>query len=290
MELSFIFDYICREINLLILIPLLIMNKIPFLKLTLSNAQKVLLAFLLFAGISTVSKAQLIVGGKVGTATSAFAHDYSSNISSKKTGLVVGGFANYQVLDFLGATAEINYAQEGGKALDPSYLYHQGSITINDMRKVSSDVTLHTLEIPLMVNLTPFDFDEDIMPVIYGGISFDAILAARTKDLIYDDDYNKILANRSKENVTSSFEYWNYTAVLGAGLLFKGSSFEYMLDVRYKPGFRMINNLAQLNIDNWGTADDFSYNSLQVSLKVGFDAGGFSLGGGGGAATEPSGY
>jgi hypothetical protein len=203
-------------------------------------------------------------GFKIGGAISNF----SQNIQRAKNGIAVGGFVEYQMMPYLGIELDVLYQQEGANQVDPGMIYHASSISIDNVTKVNSNVTLNTLHVPLLLSINAPDLGNVCPKILLGG-SFDYYLSAITKDLYHDDVNNLILADRQKEDVTSSFASTNYCAIGGIGIDFYGNNLKYGIEVRYKMGLKTINNLATYNIGNF-YKEDFSSNSFQVLFTVSF--------------------
>lgn len=206
-------------------------------------------------------------GFRAGVSSSAFSQDYRS-FTKQSYGVVAGAFICFNFTNFLGLSVEPMYAQEGANQLNPAYIYYSSSITLNQEEKVNSNVTLHNLEVPVLLNFT-IPVELAIKPRFLIGGSFDYIYKAYTRDLIHDLSYDVVLSNRGLEDITSSLEYFNYCVIAGAGLDFETETLNYSLSVRYKVGLQPVSNLATLNVDNTGK-DDFSYNSLHILFGVSF--------------------
>jgi hypothetical protein len=101
------------------------------------------------------------------------------------------------------------------------------------------------------------------------GYSFDYFLTVNSKDMIMASGTSGTsipIANRTSENVSSSFEKWNMGPVAGVGINFPGNKFNISFDVRYKVGLRNINNMSGLNISNGQY--NFSVNTLLFYLTI----------------------
>lgn len=236
------------------------------------------LAFLLLFSIKLNAQGPgtFTAGGQVGITSSTLTNDIHNYYGSeRKLGFAIGGYARYQALPFLGASAEVLYAQEGAANISPYLIYYEASLSsLNDIRKINSNVTLHNLEVPILVNIFVPGFDNDVEPRVFVGSSFDFILKAVAKDLVADqsgyyDEPDIVLSERSKDDVTSSFEYFNIGLVLGTGFSFYGGDVGMSIDIRYKIGLRDINNLGTLNYDNSYYPPEFSNNCLMVMMGVG---------------------
>lgn len=212
-------------------------------------------------------------GAKLGAAFSGFTH-HQEVFSEKRAGFAIGAFAEYTVIPMVGVSAELNYVQEGAFHVTPSLIYPEDRVNVTDnISKQASDVRLHSLQIPVLVNVRAPYLSGNVIPKLIMGYSFDFILKAKSKDMLYISDPNSNIVDlpiekRSTETVSSSFKDFNMGPVLGLGLDFKGDKFTYMFEARYKIGIKDINNLGSLNIYN--EENDFSVNTLTITMGIGF--------------------
>jgi len=183
-----------------------------------------------------------------------------------KTGLAAGLFAEFKPITFLGVSLEANYLMEGAFHVSPYLIYPYSSVNYTSgIYKYASDVTLHNIDIPLLINLRPIS--EGVSPTISLGYAFDIFLTANSRDMIMANGAVAMPVNdRSIENVSSSFEKWNTGPVAGVGINFPGVKYNYSFDVRYKVGVRNINNPA--GPDNLNGQFNFSVNTLVFYLTI----------------------
>jgi len=206
-------------------------------------------------------------GLHLGSSFSGFTH-HQEVFSQLKSGLAAGLFAELKPVPFLGISVETDYLMEGAFHVSPYLIYPESSIIYSGglIYKYSSDVTLHNIHIPILVNIRPIT-GGGVSPTISLGYSFDFFLNANSHDMIMSSGISTIpVTDRSFENVSSSFEKWNMGPVAGVGINFPGSKFNYSFDVRYKVGLLDINNLAGLNSLNGQY--DFSVNTLIFFLTI----------------------
>ncbi len=238
-------------------------------------------------------------GIKGGLVSSTFASEYQklSGSNESRTAFSGGLFAEIAFSDMVGLSVEALYVQEGTLRIDPRYVYHYSSygnspysITYTDgttqklnnslvLSKANSNVILHCVEAPVMLNVYLPEMG-DARPKIYVGGSYDHILMAQSRDLLVlsrgdswdatgnigsdpSSDETYTLPQRSTENVTESFEYFNVSALAGAE--FKVGAFS--ADIRYKVGLKPISNLSTFKFQNYGR-QDFSTNTLFVSCGL----------------------
>lgn len=206
-------------------------------------------------------------GGRIGGTFSTITSDYKS-ISPRKFSFMGGLYAQYRILSFLSIQAEALYVREGGNFMNSNYIYHVSSRNTEYTSKLNSHLTLHTLEAPVLLRFN-IPNSKIIEPNIIIGPSFDFILNATSHDLIFLQQSKMILQDRTRENVSSSIEYYNIGAVFGGGFAFKSGKLTYSVDLRYKIGLKNINNLATLNVNN-SAKTDFSFNTIFLTASVGF--------------------
>lgn len=208
-------------------------------------------------------------GIKAGGCFSGFTN-HQDIFTGMRSGLGIGIFAEYKPISFAGISAEVNYVQEGAFHANPFLIYPSSTINYtSSIYKTSSDIRLHTLQIPILINLRAPKISGDVVPKLIIGYSFDFILNATSKDMYMVSGTSEVpISSRSSENVTSSFESWNMGPVCGLGFDFAGDKLTYMLEARYKIGLKDINKLGSLNSLN--SQYDFSVNTFTVTLGIGF--------------------
>lgn len=236
------------------------------------------LVFLFFMNSNVIGQGggagSLQFGGKLGITSSTLSNDHQNMLySENKVGFAMGGFVSYQILDFLGAEVDLLYAQEGAAQIDPRFIYYPESLYSVGSAKLNSNITMHNIEIPLLLNFYVPGYTGDAEPRFYVGGSWDIITKTITKDKVGVDatDGNVILTDREKEDVSSSIERNNFGFIVGAGLNFNGGDLGMTLDVRYKIGLSNISNLATLNYSEYTsyyTPDAFSTNCIMVLVGV----------------------
>jgi|GEM_PF-4037783 len=188
--------------------------------------------------------------------------------SRHKTGLSAGLFVEYKPLAFLGVTLEVNYLMEGAFHVSPYLIYPESNIYYAGglIYKSSSDVTLHNLNLPLLIKLRPVNLPA-ASPFISLGYSVDFLLSAISRDNIMGTGTGDIpVSDRTCEDVSGSFMDWNHGPVAGIGLEFPGGKLNYAIEARYKVGLMYINDLAGLNTLNGEY--DFSVNTLTFCITI----------------------
>lgn len=226
-------------------------------------------SLLLRAQESSSSGKPISFGIRAGGVFSGFTN-HQEIFTSMRTGLAAGAFAEYRFIPLVGISVEANYVQEGAFHANPFLIYPASSVNYtNSIYKTSSDIRLHTVQLPVLVNLRAPGISGNVAPKLILGYSFDFILKAQSKDMyMISSSTDMPLETRSNETVSSSFKDFNMGPIVGLGVDFNGDKFTYMLEARYKIGIKDINNLGNLN--SFNSQYDFSVNTLTVTLGIGF--------------------
>jgi hypothetical protein len=194
--------------------------------------------------------------------------NFSQNEQRNKVGFTAGLAANIGINPFLGIEADLFYTLEGANQVNSDFIYDGRSITINNMTKVNSNLTFHTIEIPVLVCLKVPGISDMAPKLMIGGV-FDYYAKIKTANLIWDQTNNLVLSSRTHDDVTSSFNRINYGVMVGTGIDFYGTKLGCSIEVRYKLGLNTINSLGKYNIGNY-YREDFSMNSLQILFGISF--------------------
>ena len=218
-----------------------------------------LIALVCFIGTDKL-KAQageLSYGAKLGASFSGFTH-YKNVFTDYKTGFTMGAVATYNPINVVGVGIELNYLQQGASEVSPRYAY----IIIPDNVSVS-DITIHTLNIPVIASFNPL-VDNIITPRVYGGIALDVHMGAKTKNLtIVDGVYSSTL---SYDNVGGAFSTTNISPLAGIEFDMDAGGFTYFIDLRYKVGLQNISAFGTLNTSQY--LWDYSVNTFTASFGV----------------------
>lgn len=236
----------------------------------------VTILILLFVSSAALLKAQegssgkpINFGIKIGGVFSGFTN-HQEVFTSMRGGLAFGAFAEYKVSPLLGVSAEVNYVQEGAFHANPFLIYPASTVNYTEnIYMTSSDIRLHTLQIPVLLNIRAPKMSGNVLPKLIVGYSFDFLMNATSKDMyMVTNGADYPLSSRGKEDVTSSFQSFNMGPIVGFGIDFTGDKFTYMLEARYKVGINNINKLGGLNTIN--SQYDFSVNTFTVTVGIGF--------------------
>jgi hypothetical protein len=205
---------------------------------------------------------QLNYGVRVGASSSCFAQS-AQEFSHKKTGITAGGFVNYMLKDWVGLTGEINYLQEGVTHISPEYIYPEFILSQNAFPKIYSDVTIHAIDVPVLVHFYPLPGVNRIVPKFGTGISFNYIARVKSKDLVTDNEH--LFTTTQTTDVSSFFNSTNFGILFSGGLNFVTNKHTYLFDVRYKFGLKNISNLSGYS----HSADHaFTSNTFTITLGI----------------------
>jgi hypothetical protein len=201
-----------------------------------------------------------------GPAFSGLTH-YREIFSGYRTGLTAGLYCEYHLFPLAGLSLEANYSTIGGSGINPGLIYPETFLAYrsSSILRSSSDLTLRTLEIPLMVNIRPVR--GNLTPVVSIGYSLDYFLRAVSNDMVTTNgSYIIPLSYRNQQDVTSNFKRINQSIVFGAGLEFPVSKFSCSIQARYKAGLMNISGLSGLKYINHQY--DFSVNTFALIFTV----------------------
>ena len=221
---------------------------------------------------------EITYGGKLGLTSSGFYKGFAEGRphTGSLSGLVVGGFASYSVLDFLDVSAELLYMQQGGTRVEL-----KESIVNRTPVAITGNVRLHNVEFPVLLRATLPNLDLGFKPQLVVGPSIGYNVAAvQSQDVTYflspyDDTQAGIEAgaftttNSGSENVRSEYQSMQYGFNIGLGVEIPLEAFTLVFDTRYRYGINPVNNGFDAN-DLLRDATDLRSNSFVFSLGVGF--------------------
>jgi hypothetical protein len=230
----------------------------------------VVVLILLFSGsLLFAQDSKPVFGIRAGGSFSGFTN-HQDVFTGMRSGFFAGGFFEFKAASFLGIALEANYVQEGAFHANPFLIYSASSVNYTtNIYKTTSDVRIHTLQVPLLFNIRAPKINGSVTPKLILGYSFDYIIKAVSNDMYMISAQPDLpLSKRGTENVSSSFQSWYMAPVCGVGIDFPGEKVTYMLEARYSIGLRNINNLGGLNTLN--SQYDFSVNTFAITLGIGF--------------------
>lgn len=138
----------------------------------LSSRWNLVLVMLMLTSGSVL--AQISVGAKVGGNLNSFSQ------AGTTVGMSLGAYGSYQVLPFLLVKLEPQYSLEGGSRPDYTRFYANVSDNISSIQFLNPSVYLHTVQVPLLVELSLPEFSEEaVKPVIILGLSYATLVSAK---------------------------------------------------------------------------------------------------------------
>lgn len=204
-------------------------------------------------------------GINLGATFSAFTHN-AQPFTGKKAGLMVGGFAEYQIFDYLGVSLEPGYIQKGALVVDPLFLYDDMLVYDPYWVVEVSSITSHHIQIPLVVTLRIPGNECSATPFINIGASATYNFYTSGNNLV---DYGllngKNYYETVKDEITEKFKDFQYQALTGLGVEFNTSSGNIIFNLRYFIGLSKINNYSYQD-----QLYDFSSNSWVISMGYRF--------------------
>lgn len=221
---------------------------------------------------------EITYGGKIGLTSSSFYEGFAEGRphTGSMTGLMVGGFASYSVMDFLDVSAELLYMQQGGTRVEL-----KESIVNGTPVAITGNVRLHNVEFPVLLRASLPNLGIGIKPQLVVGPSVGYNVAAvQSQDVTYflappSDEELGIesgtfsTTNSGSENVRSEYQTMQYGLNIGLGAELPGEAFNLVFDARYRYGINPVNNGFDAN-DRLRDATDLRSNSFVFSVGVGF--------------------
>lgn len=219
----------------------------------------------LFLCIGASGLAQVTVGGKGGI-------NFNSFIGNKRYDVVpgfnVGGFAKYQVLDFLNVRAELLYSQQGGNLLDYEVL-------APELRHSQAKLIFHNVQLPVIAELgLPSLKDERLQPkLLLGGYySYAVSVRERFVNVVNVKGYPTI-EYKGSSNVSEDYYRGQYGVLLGLAAEVDIFGLPVALEFRYQQGLNSVNrplSRDKYNVKNtiteWG--DDLDIATLSFNVAV----------------------
>ncbi|MEM9829347.1 MAG: porin family protein [Bacteroidota bacterium] len=215
-------------------------------------------------------------GPKIGLTSSGFYQGFMGDRdhTGSVTGLAIGGFATYSLLDFLDVSAELLYMQQGGTRVELKESVIDGSNIA-----ITGNVKLHNIEFPVLLRASLPNPVMGIRPQLVVGPSIGFNVAAvQSQDITYfvgdvsfdDERTNRAQFSRTSsgtENVRSEYRSMQYGLNVGLGAEIPASANTFFFDVRYRYGINPINNGFDPN-DLLRDATDLRSNSFIFSVGL----------------------
>ena len=221
---------------------------------------------------------EITYGGKIGLTTSSFYEGFVEGRphTGSVTGLTVGGFASYTLMDYLDVSAELLYMQQGGTRVELK------ESTVNGTPiAITGNVRLHNVELPVLLRASLPNLGIGIKPQLVVGPSVGYNVAAvQSQDVTYflapysDGELGPeagafTTTNSGSENVRSEYQTMQYGLNIGLGAEVPTEAFTLVFDARYRYGINPVNNGFDAS-DLLRDATDLRSNSFVFSVGVGF--------------------
>jgi hypothetical protein len=176
---------------------------------------------------TTLAHAQIQIGPKAGVNLN---HTALFKRSTYALAFNAGGFARYDLTDFLNVQAEVVYSQLG-TGYTSGYYYYRPSIYRDDV-----DVTFHTVAIPVFITVTlPSLAEASVTPRLLAGAEYAyAIKITESYRNIYSYRNDQVKSSRTSTDVTDNYDSHNIGLVLGAGASMELFGKKTFIDLRYR--------------------------------------------------------
>lgn len=190
------------------------------------------------SGGDSSGNSTITYGAKVGLTSSGFYEfptkdrDHTGHV----TGVAVGGFVNYPISDLFTASAELLYMQQGGTRVELKESILGGNTIL------TGNVTLHNLEIPILIRAGLPGLLPGFKPELIVGPSFGFNIAARQSQdyTFFVEDFP--VTTDGTENVRSEFQSIQLGLNLGLGTEVAVGDHLLYFDARYRVGLNPVNN------------------------------------------------
>lgn len=195
------------------------------------------LVLILFLSITIAVSAQddearYSYGAKGGIAVSSFSNNVPH--TGSRVGFMIGAFGTYVLNPTLTLQTEINYLQQGGTLLtyrdETRFGAPANFFTVN---QTHSNVTLHTIEIPIMVQ---YQIPISDLPVkVYAGPSASYLLSATDNfERTGETSTGLLVTATGREEVKSLYESFQFGINAGLGFYIPYGGKTIFLDARYR--------------------------------------------------------
>ncbi|MEQ9439662.1 MAG: porin family protein [Cyclobacteriaceae bacterium] len=225
---------------------------------------------------SSSSSLDITYGPKIGLTSSGFYEGFwgGRQHTGGVTGVAIGGFASYKLLDFVSVSAELMYMQQGGTRVELKESLVDGSLITT-----TGNVKLHNVEFPVLVRASLPNPVLGFRPQLILGPSVGFNVAAvQSQDITYFvDEFNEsptgieafARTGSGTENVRSEYRSMQYglNVGLGAEIPLEGGANTIIFDARYRYGINPINNGYDPN-DLLRDASDIRSNTFLFSIGI----------------------
>ena len=235
--------------------------------------KKILLLFsiiVVFSGVLMAQESESTLGSKVylGAKGAVGIVKFNSMISNEIefgditfTNLSYGIAGGYNLTPNIGFQVEATYSQYGADNIIETYIYSPGSPALQPYGEFSVvdhvNLDLFNIDIPVLVKFSFSKFG--FSPYIYAGANW-GINVLGTTTIVRKISESVEIFRDYKDDISSRIRYNEFAPVGGLGAKMNMGSFSFLLDARYKHGFK---NLS--NVDN---GLGFTNKALWISLGM----------------------
>ena len=224
----------------------------------------VLCIFLVAIGqeLRAQNESSLVVGARVGFASNHLA--VSGQARTLPTiSPVVGGFAQYQLSQWLSVSADLLYTQYGGNSVNPSWVYSSSSPLIVSGAVNHLTIKSHTLEVPIAAKLGLPGMNGAVRPFLAVGCA----MAYNIQTNAVIESYKIIgvtpMLNTYTDDVSSAFNQFTAAFTPGAGIDFSAAGYAISMEVYYRMG------LINANKNHRSSTPNFTTNAFGFKVGIG---------------------
>lgn len=211
--------------------------------------------------------AQIAVGPKAGYNFNSLRGNHKYDVVP---GFNVGGFAKYQMFDFMLLRAELLYMQQGANLNDYE-------ISVPNLQRNDAKIKFHGIQLPVMAEFQlPSLSEDDVKPKLWVGGFYSRTLYVRETytNIAKVPSYDPVTYS-GHSNVTDLFNASQYGIIAGIGGDVKVFSYPVSLEFRYqynlsranKAGSQGAYNLIN-TVDEWGDKLYISTLSFNVAVTM----------------------
>jgi hypothetical protein len=175
-----------------------------------------------------------------------------------------GILAGYKLGSRISFQIEGNFAKYGASHINPIYIYSPQSPLLVNYGLISTfdhvDMDIFSIDVPLTVK---YSLKEGMFsPFLYCGVNYGINILGRASIVRRITNGDVIDYITSTDDITARIIFDEFAPVIGAGIKMDISRVTFLVDIRYKYGFK---NLS--NVDN---NSGFTNNALWVSTGMVF--------------------
>lgn len=206
-------------------------------------------------------------GGKFGTTISQFTDQQPH--TNVKQGITAGAFVGYNLNDKLAIQLEFNYLQEGGQLLSIEHSVDLSNSSWIDIKTDNQNVTLHNLDIPVMLKYSYSIGSSKIFLVAGAAFGYNMHAGVKHETTILTVEGN-VSTYTGDENITSAIEKINVGLNAGIGFEIPVFTHNYILiDARYRYGLTSVyKGYSYRGIPQ--ITGDLQNNTMYITLGFGF--------------------